>query len=108
MRGYTGKHGITLDFSPPYVRQSNVSSEQLIQELWKIARTFIFESGMSEYSWAEAISDASWLRNRLPAHKIDLQVPYTLWHGTKPDMSPLLRFGQPEYAFQRSDTVKGK
>lgn len=107
--GYTDKHGITLNFPPPYPSQSNDSWEQLFQEVCKIERKVFFQSRMNENIWTEAFYHSNWLRNGLPANIKDFQVPYTLWHGTKPDMSPVFRFGQPRYPFQyRWATAQGK
>jgi len=109
MKTFINQHGLQLEFSPPYASQSNGSSERLIQELWKIARTILFEAKLDVRLWAEAISHANWLRNRLPAQRIGLEIPYTAWTNKRPDVTPLLRFGQPGYAFQyRPSTTKGK
>lgn len=103
------ENGITTEFSPPYASQSNGASERLIQELWKMARTMLFESRSDIHLWAEAISHANWLRNRLPSNRIKMEIPYQVWNGRRPDASSLLQFGQPGYAFQyRPDAVKGK
>ena len=96
-------------YSPAYESQSNGSSERLIQELWKVARTMLFESKLDMKLWGEEISHSNWLRNRLPSKRIDLKIPYTLWYDKRPDMSIHLKFSQPGYAFQyRPSTVKGK
>ena len=106
---FVNECGITLEFSPAYASQSNGSSERLIQEIWKVGRTMLFEAKLDIRLWAEAISHANWLRNRLPAQRVGLRIPYTLWTQKRPDMSAVLHFGQSGYAFQyRSVTVKGK
>ena len=106
---FTRKNGLKLEYSPAYASQSNGSSERLIQELWKVARTMLYEAKLDIQLWAEAISHANWLRNRLPAQRVNLQIPYTRWTGARPNFSFTLQFGQPGYAYQyRSDTVKAK
>ena len=102
-------NGLKMEYSPAYASQSNGASERLIQELWKVARTMLYEAKLDIKLWAEAISHANWLRNRLPAQRVNLRIPYTLWTGARPDFSVVLQFGQPGYAFQyRSDTARAK
>lgn len=43
-RKFAQETGITLEYSPAYGSQSNGWSERLFQDLWKMARTFPFES----------------------------------------------------------------
>ena len=50
--------------------------------------------------WGEAISRANWVRNRLPSGRVKMEIPLTICFGHKPDLSPLLKFGQPGYAFE--------
>lgn len=102
-------HGMELQYSPAYASQSNGSAERLIQELWNMSRTMLFESHLPDNLWAEAISHSNWLRNRLPSSRINFDIPYTLWFNRKPSLTGLLPFGQPGYAFQyRSATAQGK
>ena len=69
----------------------------------------LFDAKVDIHLWAEAISHANWLRNRLPAQRANFEIPYTLWTGKRPNLSNLLRFGQPGYTFQyKPITVKGK
>lgn len=99
---------IVLEYSPAYASQSNGSSERLIQELWKVARAFLLDTRMNPKLLAESISHANWLRNRLPAGRINLQIPYKFWFGKRPNFSSLLKFGHPGYAFQyRPATTRG-
>lgn len=43
-KSYAQERGISLQYFPAYESQSNGFLERLIQELWKAARIFIFES----------------------------------------------------------------
>lgn len=103
------KSGMKLEYSPPYASQSNGASKRLVQELWKMARSMLFDSTMDMKLWAETISHANWLRNRLPSKRIDMQIPFTKWYNEKPDVSNLLAFGTKGNAYQyRSDTARNK
>ena len=59
IRSFASQHGILMEYSPAYAPQSNGSAERLLQELWKVARTFLSESGLNQNLWAEAISHAN-------------------------------------------------
>lgn len=103
------ENGMVLESSPAYASQSNGASERLIQELWSMARTMLFDSSLDLKLWAEAISHSNWLRNRLPSQRINMEVPFTKWFGTKPDLSSTIPFGTKGYAFQyRTSNIKGK
>lgn len=98
-----------MGYYPVYASQSNESYERLVQELWKMGRTFQFESRLDLKIWAGAISHVICIRNRLPASCIDIQVPRTLWINQKPCLKRLLKFGKSGYAFQyRTDCSDSK
>lgn len=103
------QYGMRLEYSPPHAGQSNGTAERLIQELWKVGRIMLLASRLSLALWAEAISHANWIRNKLPSSRVCMEIPFTILFGRKPDLSPPLKFGQPGYAFEyKSKTVKGK
>lgn len=109
VRTFIQENGMKYEYSPPYAAQSNGSSERLIQELWSMARTMLFDSNLDLKLWAEAISHSNWLRNRLPASRVDMKIPYSFWFGKKADVSSLIAFGTKGHAFQyRPSTAPGK
>ena len=59
----------------------------------------IAHAGLSNIFWAEAISAASYVRNRLPTSALkEGETPYERWHGRKPDVSHFRVFGCMAYA----------
>ena len=109
LNNFALQEGMLLEYAPAHSHQSNGAAERLIQELSKVARIFLISTNLPLALWAEAISHANWLRNRLPAGRVNLQVPYTIWYGTKPNLSTLIPFGTPGYAFRyRSESTPGK
>lgn len=91
-RKFVSKHGMSAKFSSAYASQSNNLSESLLQELYKMARTILIGSKLSEELWAEDISHSNWLRNRLPSSRIDMDIPFTRWYNSRPRMSAVLVF----------------
>ena len=104
------QNGIQLNPSPPHAHQSNGTAERLIQELWARTRVLLFASQLPASLWAEVMSHANWLRNRLPSSRIENQIPILMWNpSTSIQFSKVPLFGQPGFAFKyRSDTVPNK
>lgn len=74
------QHGMLLEYSPPHEIQSNGRPRGciMIQELWKVARTMLLGSKLPLTLWAEAVSHANWIRNRLPSSRVDMEIHYLL------------------------------
>jgi len=104
------KQGIRIEPSPPYAPQINGAAERLIQEHWTRARILLFASNLPNNLWPQAIQQCNWLRNRLPANRIDGGIPILHWDkNIRIRYTQLLEFGTPGFAFiYRSDTAKGK
>ena len=63
------------------------------------ARSMIAHAALSNIFWAEAISTAAYVRNRLPTTALkENETPYESWYGRKPDVSHLRVFGCIAYA----------
>ena len=59
----------------------------------------IAHAGLSNIFWAEAISAAAYVRNRLPTAALkERETPYERWYGRKPDVSHFRVFGCMAYA----------
>ena len=103
-------HGIGLEPSPAYAKQSNGAAERLIQEHWTRARVMLFASNLLNYLWPEAVTHGNWLRNRLPASRINGDIPIKRWDPcSRINYAKLLEFGAPGFAYiYREDTTKGK
>ena len=59
----------------------------------------IAHAGLSNIFWAEAISAAAYVRNRLPTTALkERETPYERWYGRIPDVSHFRVFGCMAYA----------
>lgn len=65
-----------------------------------MARVLLLEANAPQVLWAEAVSHANWLRNRLPTTSDKNQTPFEAWFGEKPNLGSVLKFGQVGYAFE--------
>ena len=83
----------------PHCPQQNGVSERMNRTLVESARSMIAHAGLSNIFWAEAISTASYVRNRLPTTALkERETPYERWYGRKPDVSHFRVFGCMAYA----------
>ena len=83
----------------PNSPQQNGVSERMNRTLIESARSMIAHAGLSNIFWAEAISAASYVRNRLPTSALkEGETPYERWYGRKPDVSHFRVFGCMAYA----------
>jgi hypothetical protein len=85
---------IETDIITHYSPESNGISERLHRTLLDMARTMLFGANMPNKLWAQAISTAIYLKNRLPRSSLRGNVtPHEMWFGTKPSLSRLRVFG---------------
>jgi len=97
---YCSENGILLEYSPAYAPQSNGMAERLVQELSLRGRVLLHSANMEDRLWAEAMRHGNWLRNRLPAERIDGNIPIIKWNpSTRVNFGSLPIFGQQGYAF---------
>ena len=68
------------------------------------ARSMIAHAGLPNIFWAESISTAAYVRNRVPTRAIkDGRTPYELWYGRKPNVNYFKVFGCVAYAHIKDD-----
>jgi len=83
-------HELTVPHSP----EQNGVAERMNCTLVESARSMLSHAGLPKSFWAEAISTAAYIRNRMPTAAIrEDKTPYERWYGRKPDVSHLKVFG---------------
>lgn len=95
---YLKQQGIQQQKTAPYTPQQNGVAERKNRTLIEMARCMILESKLEYRFWAEAVSMANFVQNRLPAKNID-KTPFEYWYGTKPSIGQFKRFGSKCYVF---------
>src|SRR5271155_429137 len=88
--------GIQHEPTAPYSPQSNGKAERLNRTLETFARAMLYQANMSKSFWAEAITTAAYLINRLPSEAINNGIPYEKWHQKQlptSDLHALKPFG---------------
>ena len=90
--------GIVRHFTVPGTPQQNGVAERMNRTLVDKVRCMLSQSKLSKVFWAEALSYASFIINRLPASALDGKTPKEVWSGQPvSDYDCLHIFGCPAY-----------
>lgn len=85
--------GISHNFSAPRTPQQNGVVERKNRSLEELARTMLNETNLPKYFWADAVSTACYVSNRVLVRPILKKTPYELYKGRKPNISYFHIFG---------------
>ncbi|UYV75014.1 hypothetical protein LAZ67_12002096, partial [Cordylochernes scorpioides] len=88
------KHQLTVPYSPA----QNGVAERKNRSLMEMTRCIMFDSGLPQSLWAEAVTTANYLHNRIPSKASD-KTPFELWTNRKPSLKHLKRFGCKAFAY---------
>lgn len=94
--------GIQQEFSAPNTPQQNGEIERANRTILETARSMCQASKLTLSVWAEAVNAAVYIRNRVPNKRTGEKTPYELFHGRKPDVSNLMKFGQEVHVLDSS------
>jgi hypothetical protein len=86
------EHGVDQQFSASRVTQQNGVVEQKNCTLLEMARTILDEHRTPRCFWADAISTACYISNRIFLRSILYLTPFELRFGRKPSVSDLMPF----------------
>jgi len=93
------RHGIEHQVTTPYSPESNGVSERYNRTIMEMVRPMLHRVGYPLELWGEAALTACYIANRLPTSALDSgMTPFEAWHGYKPDVSHLRRWGCVAYA----------
>lgn len=91
---YLKEHGIRAQSTAAYSPQQNEVAERLNRTLGDAARSMLFHANLSNAYWAEAVSTATYLRNRMVTTALNSEcIPYQFWYGQKPSLEHIHTFG---------------
>ncbi|XP_042983357.1 uncharacterized protein LOC122312768, partial [Carya illinoinensis] len=90
---FCDENGFIHNFSAPRTPQQNGVVERKNRSLQEMARTMLNENNLPSYFWAEAVSTACYVINRVMLRsKLD-KTPYELWNEKKPNIGYFHVFG---------------
>jgi len=90
---FYSKLGIYHNFSAPRTPQHNGVVERKNTSLEELARTILNDSGLPKCFWADVVSTACYVMNKVLIRPILKKTPYELLNGRKPNESHLKVFG---------------
>ncbi|KAG7533536.1 Zinc finger CCHC-type superfamily [Arabidopsis thaliana x Arabidopsis arenosa] len=85
--------GIRYQYSAPRTPQQNGVVERKNRTLQEMARAMIHGNNISEGFWAEAVSTACYIINRVYVKPGTKTTPYEIWKGKSPNLSHFRVFG---------------
>lgn len=103
-KNYFQEKGILHQTTVSHTPQQNGVSERANRTLVEMARCMLYESGLTESLWAEAINTATYIRNRSPTKVISDATPYERWCNKKPSVSHFRTFGCDAVVLQKNRT----
>ncbi|GKA35291.1 putative ribonuclease H-like domain-containing protein [Tanacetum coccineum] len=93
MLKFCGNKGIKQEYSNARTPQQNGVAERMNRTLIEAARTMLADSLLPTTFWAEAVSTACYIFNRVRVTKPQNKTPYELLFGHKPIISYIRPFG---------------
>ena len=95
--------GIRHELTIPKTPEQNGAAERLNRTLVETTRAMLLDAKLPQCFWAEAISTATYLRNRSPTSAVDGMTPHQAWYGRKPGVEHLRVFGGAAYTHVPKD-----
>ena len=93
VKKFCAEEGITIETSAPYSPSQNGVAERFNRTLMELVRAMLIAKGLPAFLWDEAVSHATFIRNRSPTRALKGKTPYEAWTGKKPDVSQFREFG---------------
>ena len=90
---YLKEHGIQHQTTVPYNPEQNGTPERMNRTLLEAARSMMYHASIPKEFWAEAVSTATYTRNRSPTRSLNNTTPFECLFNRKPDVSNLKVFG---------------
>ena len=95
---YLKECGIQRQLSAPFSPQQNGVAERVNRTLLNSARSMLHYAGLPEKFWAEAVLNATYVKNRVSTKAVNEKVPYEAFWDRKPSVGYLRIFGCDAYA----------
>lgn len=96
LQSYLSKEGIRYECTVGYAPEQNGIAERKNRTLVEAARSMITDSGLPKSLWAEAISTANYVFNRVVNVKTKMS-PYEIMFHDKPKINNFVKFGCDAY-----------
>jgi len=108
LREWCHSQGIELQVMAPYSPSQNGVAEQMNRTLVELTHAMLSASELPEFLWEATVAHAAYLRNMSYTKPKAKGTPYQLWHGRKPNVSHLRKFGAPIWVLLQGQKVQRK
>ncbi|KAJ1519204.1 hypothetical protein ONE63_011190 [Megalurothrips usitatus] len=105
LKSWCKRKGIVLDYTVPRCPQLNGKAEKMNRSLLDIVRAMLFQSGMNNNMWGEAVQTAAYLKNRSPTTAVP-KLPAQMWTGKTVNLSNIQTFGTIVFSKNNSQLKK--
>ena len=95
LKNWCHSQGIELQVTAPYSPSQNGVAERMNRTLVELARAMLTAAQLPEFLWEPAVAHVAYLRNLSYTKPRVKATPYQIWHGRKPNVSHLCKFGTP-------------
>ena len=92
-KAYLKAEGVRHELTIPKNPEQNGVAERMNRTLVETARSMLVGANLPHRFWAEALSTATYLRNRSPTKAVFDMTPCEAWTGEKPQVEKLRVFG---------------
>jgi transposase InsO family protein len=106
VRSFCASKGIEVQFTAPYSHEQHGIAERFNRTLIELARSMLIAKGLPVRLWAEAVSYAAYIRNRVQTRALKDATPEEMWSGKKQDISHLREFGSEVYVIDEGERSK--
>ena len=90
---HLAREGVRHELTIPKNPEQNGVAEHMNRTLVETARSMLVNANLPHRFWAEALSTATYLRNRSPTKAVWGMTPHEAWTGEKPRVDALRVFG---------------
>ncbi len=98
-QNYLKQKGIRHEVTAPYYPEQNGVAERMNRTLQELAWSMLKQAKLANSFWAEAVSTAAYIQNRMPTTAIkENTTPFERWYGRRPEVSHFRMFGCIVYA----------
>jgi len=105
LRTWCHSQGIRFQLTAPYSPSQNSIMECMNCTLVELARAMLAASELPEFLWEPAITHAAYVRNLAYTKFLLDTTPYQIWHGRKPNVAHLRKFGAPIWVLSQGQHV---
>ena len=95
---YLRSEGVRHDRTAPKTLEQNGVAERMNRTFVETMRSMLIDAKLPHKFWAEALSTATYLRNRSQTKAVKGMTPIEAWTGEKPKVEHLRAFGCVTYS----------